>query len=162
MKKILILIGLLIPLIGFSQKFSKRLDQVDAPSDTFKIILDDTARYLFEKDTFSAPNIYFDFLNASGGSTANLTDSTLTLFNSSNDSIILKLDTASFDSTHIDVLSMSIGGGDVLASSDTVNTNDIIYSDTMMYNSVNVIRGTDSTYATDKFGTWIYGIGKPQ
>jgi len=44
------------------------------------------------------------------GSVANLTDSTLILFNSSNDSIKLQLDTAYFDSTHIKIKSASIGG----------------------------------------------------
>ena len=53
------------------------------------------------------------------------TDSTFYLVNSDGDSIILKLDTAYFDSTHIDVMSMSIGGGDILTTSDTVNNEDI-------------------------------------
>ena len=52
---------------------------------------------------------------------ANITDSTLSLENSVGSTIDLALDTSSFDSTHIDVMSMSIGGGDILATSDTAN-----------------------------------------
>jgi len=160
MKKILILIGLLIPLIGFSQRFSKRLDQIDAPSDTFSIIIDDTVRYEFRKDTFSAPNVYFYFSNKDEGGVNNLTDSTLMLVNSNSDSIKIQLDTTYFDSTVVKVKMLQIGAGDILTSSDTVNINDVVYDDTLLFNTVNWVQySSDSTVVFNKSWARQYKIG---
>ena len=56
---------------------------------------------------------------------------------------------------------LSIGGGDVLATSDTANLFPIIHNDTQYYETVNVIHSVDSNYTTNKLWVWLFTNGKP-
>lgn len=77
-----------------------------------------------------------------------------------NDSITI--DTNTYIDGSLKVNSLSIGGGDVLTTSDSISYSDIIYNDTLLFNTVNWVQfGSDSTAVYDKSWNWMYNLGKP-
>lgn len=50
----------------------------------------------------------------------------------------------------------------VLSTVDTLNINDVVYSDTLLFNTANWVQfGSDSTAVYDKSWNWKYNLGKP-